>query len=76
MRFPNAKRLAPLLAFAKQEGFEVARTRNGHLKFTKPGYPPVFTSSTPSDHRAIKNTLAQLRRLRPRRLTPTGAGLP
>ena len=34
----------------------------GHLKFTKPGLPPIYTGSTASDHRAARNARAQLRR--------------
>lgn len=56
------KRLLPLIEFALREGWEVVRTRNGHLKFTKPGMPPIFTSSTASDHRAGSNARALLRR--------------
>lgn len=55
-------RLRPLIEFALSEGWHVARTKGGHLKFTKAGLPPVYTSATASDHRADRNALAQLRR--------------
>ncbi|WP_313024546.1 type II toxin-antitoxin system HicA family toxin [Pseudomonas lopnurensis] len=56
------KRLLPLIEFALSEGWEVSRTGGGHLKFTKPGLPPIFTSSTASDHRSSENARARLRR--------------
>lgn len=56
------KRLLPLIEFALGEGWEVVRTSGGHLKFTRPGLPPIFTSSTASDHRAGLNARAMLRR--------------
>lgn len=39
----------------------VGHTRNGHLKITVHGNV-IFTSSTPSDHRGLKNLSAQLKR--------------
>ncbi|KTT37491.1 hypothetical protein RSA46_21515 [Pseudomonas oryzihabitans] len=56
------KHLRALVAFALEEGWVVTRTHGGHLRFTKTGFPPIFTSSTPSDHRAGRNARAQLRR--------------
>lgn len=56
------KRLLPLIEFALREGWKVHRTQGGHLKFVKPGLPPIFTSSTASDHRASQNAWARLRR--------------
>ena len=56
------KRLRPLIEFALSEGWKVARTPGGHLKFTKQGLPPIYTGSTASDHRADRNALARLRR--------------
>lgn len=56
------KHLRALVAFALEEGWVVTRTPGGHLRFTKTGFPPIFTSSTPSDHRAGRNARAQLRR--------------
>lgn len=51
-----------LLRVAHELGFSVSRTKNGHLKFEKPGVPTQFSSSSPSDYRTVKNTIAQLRR--------------
>ncbi|QCG68228.1 type II toxin-antitoxin system HicA family toxin [Pseudomonas veronii] len=56
------KRLLPLIEYALREGWDVVRTSGGHLKFTRPGLPPIFTSSTASDHRAGRNAYAMLRR--------------
>lgn len=57
------KRLRPLISFALREGWEVFRTAGGHLKFIKPGLPPIYTGSTASDHQAELNPRAQLRRV-------------
>lgn len=56
------KALMALLTYARQSGWAVHRTSGGHLKFTKPGCRPVYTSSTPGDHRAVRNARALLRR--------------
>ena len=56
------KRLLPLIEYALREGWEVVRTHGGHLKFTRPGLPPIFSSATPGDHRAGRNACAMLRR--------------
>lgn len=56
------KRLRALIEFALAEGWNVSRTPGGHLKFLKPGLPPIYTSSTASDHRADRNARAQLLR--------------
>ncbi|WP_456073025.1 AAA family ATPase [Dickeya zeae] len=58
------KLLLPLIEYALKEGWEVERTSGGHLKFTKPGMPPIFTGSTASDYCAGRNTRALLRRTR------------
>jgi hypothetical protein len=51
-----------LMDFALSHGWKVSRTQGGHIRFTKAGMPPIFTSSTPSDYRAELNAKAQLRR--------------
>lgn len=56
------KRLKPLIDFAIREGWAVARTPGGHLKFTKQGLPPIYTGATAGDHRSDRNALARLRR--------------
>lgn len=52
-----------LVAFAIANGWSVSRTHGGHIKFTKQGLTPIFTSSTASDHRSELNARAQLRRV-------------
>lgn len=47
---------------AEALGFTITRTRNGHLRFDLTGVPAVFFSGTPSDHRAILNGIAKLKR--------------
>lgn len=56
------KQLLPLVEYALREGWTVNRTPGGHLRFIKPGLPPIYTSSTVSDHRAGRNAQAMLRR--------------
>lgn len=57
------RRLRPLIEYALREGWDVQRTAGGHLKFLKPGLPAIYTSSTASDHRAIRNARARLQRV-------------
>jgi len=57
------KRLLPLVKFALREGWEISRTAGGHLKFTKSGLPSIYTSATPSDHRASRNAKVPMRRI-------------
>lgn len=48
---------------ARQQGFELVRAGK-HLTYRKDGVAEQITvSATPSDHRAMKNNLARLRRL-------------
>lgn len=49
---------------AKEQGWEVGRTKKGHPKFVPPDPMKeiVIGSGTPSDWRAMKNLLAQLKR--------------
>lgn len=51
-----------LAEFALAEGWTLTRSNSGHLKFSKAGFTPIFTSCTPSDHRTERNARAQLRR--------------
>jgi hypothetical protein len=55
---------------AKTLGFVVSRTKRGHLKCRAPSGALVFVASTPSDHRALANALATLRRVARTRTTP------
>nr|WP_079227320.1 hypothetical protein [Pseudomonas putida] len=56
------KRLEVVIGYAKNHGWSISITRGGHLRLTKPGRPTVHTSRTPSDHRAVRNAVAQLSR--------------
>jgi predicted RNA binding protein YcfA (HicA-like mRNA interferase family) len=47
---------------AEAHGWRVQPTRGGHWKLTHPDGGTVVTSSSPSDHRALANLKAQLRR--------------
>jgi hypothetical protein len=55
------KELKALLSLAEDQGWRVSRTNNGHYKLIAPNGKIVFTSSTPSDNRAIKNIERDLR---------------
>lgn len=59
----SKKELKPLKAHAESQGWKVNTTRNGRLKWESPkGGLPYFSSSTPSDRRAIHNIVGDLRR--------------
>lgn len=45
-----------------EQGFEVTPTKNGHHVVRKDGQRVAHFGSTPSDHRAMANLLAFLRR--------------
>jgi hypothetical protein len=49
---------------AKRQGWGIDRTKAGHVRFWPPdsSIPPSVFSGTPSDWRAIRNFLADLRR--------------
>lgn len=57
-----AKGMTQVVRYAQSHHWHAERTRGGHLKLTKRGCPPVFASCTPSDDRAKRNVLAQLKR--------------
>lgn len=57
------KRLKELIRIAEAQGWQVSTTGGGHLRWTGPDDEgPVFTPSTPSDWRALKNATSVLRR--------------
>lgn len=49
---------------AREQGWRVERTKKGHIRFVPPDAtkPMVVAAGTPSDHRSIRNLVAQLRR--------------
>ncbi len=53
-----------ILRAAKAQGWRIERTRKGHLRLVPPDpkAPMVIGSGNPSDHRAIRNLLAQMKR--------------
>lgn len=60
-RNKEGQRIAELVA---DQGFRVKATRKGFTAYAKdPDGPTVGWHHTPSDHRAIKNLRAQLRRI-------------
>lgn len=58
----GCKGMQRLIRYAATRGWQVQRTSGGHLRFTKPGCAPVFTSFTTRDRRAELNARSQLRR--------------
>jgi predicted RNA binding protein YcfA (HicA-like mRNA interferase family) len=55
-----------LIRLAERDGWTVRYTAGGHLRLEHPDAAgPVFATATPSDHRAARNTLAQMRRALP-----------
>lgn len=59
----STRAMKRVIRYAIDHGWAVERTRGGHVRFIKPGCPPVFTGFSPSDARAEKNVLARLRRV-------------
>jgi predicted RNA binding protein YcfA (HicA-like mRNA interferase family) len=50
-----------ILKDLEQHGYKVDTTKGGHIKVTHPeSTEAVFTGSTPSEHRALKNFESQL----------------
>ncbi|AHB57752.1 type II toxin-antitoxin system HicA family toxin [Pseudomonas aeruginosa] len=56
------EQLRGLIEYALGEGWQVRRTTNGHLKFSKPGHTAIYTGTTASNHRSCLNARAELRR--------------
>lgn len=48
---------------AERNGWAVAPTSGGHLKWKAPSGKVMFTAATPSDCRAIKNIKAWIRKI-------------
>jgi hypothetical protein len=51
-----------LAAAALRAGWRIERTQGGHFKWSPPIGRIIYTSSTPSDHRAMRNVRADLKR--------------
>lgn len=54
--------LRDLIACAESQDWTITRTANDHYRWRGPQGQLVFSASTPSDRRAIKNLRALLRR--------------
>jgi hypothetical protein len=54
--------LEQMLRQARSCGWQVTQPRRGHWRRLHPGGGIVVASSSPSDHRALANLKAQLRR--------------
>jgi hypothetical protein len=51
-----------LVRLAEKQGFKVKEKKSGWMVLTPNGQGAVMIHKTPSDHRALKNELARLRR--------------
>lgn len=57
------KETKEIIREAENQGWTVRRTKKGHIQFFAPDGENIVTAGgTPSDHRAIANLVAQLRR--------------
>lgn len=54
---------AEFLRRARRDGWQASPTRGGHVRLEHPDAAgPVIAPSTPSDHRAMANAMAEMRR--------------
>lgn len=51
-----------LIRWAEDRGWSATLTKGGHVKLTKPGHDTVTVAGTPSDHRAMLNEKARIKR--------------
>jgi hypothetical protein len=54
--------LQKLITYAQGRGWTATTTRNGHIRLRHPNGALIYTGSTPSDHRAVRNAAADIRR--------------
>lgn len=54
---------AILKALMDDHGCECVKQKSGHWKVSRAGFPPIIMSHSPSDHRAVRNMKADVRRL-------------
>lgn len=54
--------VAELTRLAARDGWRVEPTRGGHLRLRHPSGALVHAAGTPSDRRALANTLSTMRR--------------
>jgi hypothetical protein len=56
------RELKRLIETAAARGWTATTTRNGHIRLAHANGAVIYTGSTPSDHRAVRNAAADLRR--------------
>lgn len=56
------KEMRRLIKALEDQGFEIIRTKRGHIKVRRDGRVIATLSSTPSDWRSLRNGIAYLRR--------------
>lgn len=63
-RIHQSKETRALIAWAVGRGWTLdpRPTGSGHRRLTRPGHRMVIIPSTPSDHRSLKNSKAQILR--------------
>lgn len=63
-KYPKDKQLAKVMKQLVAQGWKVEQTQGNHWKCTPPAVEiaAIVTGGTPSDHKALKNFLASLRR--------------
>jgi hypothetical protein len=54
--------LQKLVTYAQGRGWTVTKTAGGHIRLAHANGAVIFTGSTPSDWRAVRNATADLRR--------------
>lgn len=59
----SKKDYAQLLRKAKKQGFHAEVVRSGHTRVTAPCGRSITIPTTASDHRAIKNSTSDLRKI-------------
>jgi predicted RNA binding protein YcfA (HicA-like mRNA interferase family) len=57
----NTREIQALVKDAERQGWVVVTTKGNHLKWLSPLGGIVYSSSTPSDHRALANLRRDLR---------------
>lgn len=58
----RSKDLNDLAKKAMKQGWVITLRNNGHLAWKSPKGGVVFSASSPSDYRAIKNTIRELKK--------------
>jgi predicted RNA binding protein YcfA (HicA-like mRNA interferase family) len=56
------KDMQQLARKAEKQGWVIEISKGTHMKWTSPAGEKVFSSYSPSDHRAIQNTIRELRK--------------